>query len=94
MGWEIGWGMPPVAPPRPRHRPSSTLAVQRPLLKHVMLTGGPLDKKVIRIPREHNGIASSDHKLAYRDSGAELDGYPRFDHVILGDESASATTPA
>ena len=66
---------------RLRHRPFSGPEVQRPLLKYVTFSGGPLDGQVHRIPREHDSIQSSDGSVTYRDSGEMLNGYPRFDHI-------------
>ena len=65
------------APPSPIQRPE----VQRPLLKYVTFSGGPLDGQVHRIPPEHDSIQSSDGSVTYRDSGEMLNGYPRFDHI-------------
>jgi hypothetical protein len=63
----------------PRKRPMDRPEVQRPILKYIIFSGGPIDKQVCRIPVDHDAISSSDGATTYRDSGETLDGYPRFD---------------
>ncbi len=70
----------------PRKRPRDRMEVQRPLLKYVMFSGGPIDGQVHRIPREHDAIRAvrpDGQAIVYRDSGEMIGGYPRFD--FLGD---------
>ena len=68
------------------------VAVERPLLKYVMLQHGPLDGRVERIPREATTIHINGSRVRYLDSGQTLDGYPRFNCFI--EEEVNEAAPA